>query len=431
MLKKILTLLSILLFVGCAKLPETELKNKDLTTTISKIETVETNNPITEVKTNEKSISPKNENKEISWTVENEDLRIKVQYEENEKQATVNKKNINIKEDKLKPKLIETKNGTSIVEVKVNTVDKNKLSPMQLEALKMGLSLEKFEQLKKDFAYWEDLKNMIYLDPEGMLVVGPAFSLSTKLNSGKRKLQPLNKINKIFSQAGIHKLSDANYNCMIDMNGSVNYEVRNGTLSRFLNKAEKQYSHGLYKLSDVKEQKSCTDNQYVLSNDEVHALLEYAVIDIYKNVKNSARKQKINLNKLDFEIVEVVIELYYRGGKKLVLGTGTPSINKALRLNDEVAFGKEVYARSNGNKLWQNDLRNAAMMKRVKRALTFSQSQQLDEFIATNPLARKVNKRLLQMFTKQKHFADDETRLFVKKLVAMDHKVGFKVAALF
>lgn len=415
MFKKIMILTSILLFVGCAELPKNGIEDTIETNQVSQpeataakttnptnIEVIETENSVTIIET-----QPSNNDIEI---VTNDDLKINI------------------------IKSFETPEVKQISVEKTLAIEKQRstLTAMQIEALMLGLSLKQFEQLKKDFAYWEDLKNMVYLDPAGILVIGPAFALATKLESGKRRIFSMEKINKMFSEAGLPAITESNYQCMLDMNGSVNYEVRKGTLSKFLNRAEKNYSHGLYKLSDVKIQGGCTDNNYVLTDDEVHALLEYAVVDIYRNVKNSAKAQNINLSSLDFEIVEVVIELFYRGGHNLVLGEGkeTPVVNDALRRNDKVAFGKEVYARSNGDKIWQNDLRNAAMIKRIKRTLSLIESIELDEFIASHPHARKVNKRLLKMFTKQRHFVDDANRKFVKQLVSMDEQIGFKIAHL-
>ena len=338
------------------------------------------------------------------------------------------------KEKALEPVILTTNTQDFETEI-VNkpTAVKPDTKPIATKQYIYGLSLTQSEldQIKKDIVEREGYKSEFYLGRNGVPTIGAGQTIGERSKkTGLIKLHSHSTINKMMKKAGIKKLNNGEYACLVDMVGSANFEIKRGTYNRFITNIRRHSNDGLYKLSDVKIQGKCSDNSYVLTKSEKSKLLDYSVVSIYKQIEHWAKEYNIDLARLPIEIKEVVYDLFYRGGRHLVLGKNTPSINKALLTDDRLALAKELYARSNGDKIWQNDLRNASLLLLVKRTLTFDQSQELDKFIANDKLAHKVNLRLFKMFAKYKNPTDGETVASVKEIISLQPLIKAKLARL-
>ena len=71
-------------------------------------------------------------------------------------------------------------------------------------------------------------------------------------------------------------------------------------------------------------------------------------------------KQGVNYATLSPAMQTIALDLYYRGGKRLVGGDGTKLINEALKNNDPAAVMLQYQFGSNGDNAVNNDNRNAA-----------------------------------------------------------------------
>lgn len=252
----------------------------------------------------------------------------------------------------------------------------------------LKLTDEQFEMIKANIIDFEQIENEPYVGKNGVITLGAGQAIGQRYKpKGKTYYQTslwsLADVNKFFKKAGIHQMSKAEHRRLQELTAIVNRDLRN----------RKEAPFGRTLINRKGKPK------YILSDKEAIKLLEASIREHERKLNADAKARGIDLSKRETEIIVTAFDLHYRGGVDLYAGKKTPRINKATIEGDNLAFIKEVYAYSNGDDIWQNDMRNAYFCTLIMRLLTDKERLEFVRFRKHAKDTRLVNWRVNKMLT--------------------------------
>ena len=260
------------------------------------------------------------------------------------------------------------------------------------------LTKEQTSQIRQDLIEFEGVKREIYIGKLGVPTLGVGQTLGHRENN-KVTLWSLKEINSFFKSAGIRQMSSVTYKELKRLVAITNANLKKG----------KDAPHGL----TIKSSK----RKYRLSNREVNKLLDKSIQDTVNDINYDAERLGIDLEGLPVAAIPGLIDLRYRGKRKLALSKKTPKINAAIKQKDMLSFTKEMYAYSNSNEVWQNDARNAYYSSHVLAILSKEDQEAFLKFKNSSKKARTVNKRIINLLKQHPGSVTQEVYASIHKLV--------------
>lgn len=247
---------------------------------------------------------------------------------------------------------------------------------------------QQYSKIQGDLIAFESVRYCPYLGVNGVITIGVGTTMGLReqvTENGKTfyktKVWSLKKINSMFRKAGVKQMTSSQYKQIVKLRDYANSKLKKG-------------QSGFYK-------KQPRSNVYCLSkkdgDKELTKLLNYTIDKHVDAIAQQADSLKIDLNGLPDQVIELIFDLFYRGGHKLVLGSGTPTINEAIRSRDWITFFKEAYARSNKGKIRQNDVRNVYYTSLGLQVLPVKDKLLFKTFLRNNENAQEVNERISEV----------------------------------
>tara|TARA_Y100001960_G_scaffold288606_1_gene327824 strand:- start:1117 stop:2583 length:1467 start_codon:yes stop_codon:yes gene_type:complete len=265
----------------------------------------------------------------------------------------------------------------------------------------------------------EGQERVFHLDPTGHCALGPGETFCVPGKNWEPKIKGKAEFDRKMRSLGLRKLNNGEYQCVVKMNNFVVQYIRdyrqkykgtkryseNAAYASLRKHIRNSYSKGLYKLTDVRKDNSCTDNHFLLGKSHLDKLNRKSAENTFEKAEKLAAKYDVDLLSRPVDDIRVATDLVHRSGDKLLFNKRrAPSATKAYIQQDYLALAFEVFARSNANNLPQNDLRNVRLTAHLLDLIQKpSEKSAFIRFMRSNPGAREtINNVVFKIFKQDK-----------------------------